>query len=87
MKLKDLKKMLDKMSAEQLENPLYYKGLYISGIATVQKSKSNLWYDGEHDPSTLKTMADLKERYEKHEIDKFSLEIPKGSLMVIIPNH
>lgn len=87
MKLKHLKKLLDKMTEEQLNQEFFYnsKGLSISGtVLSINKAKANLWYTGDDDPSTLYTMKELKEEfeYDKYEIESFTLEIPKGALVL-----
>lgn len=84
MKLRQLKKILNKMSEEQLGQDLLIIACdrTISGFGDVKKSKSNLYYDGEDDPSTLKTMAELKNSYDSDELDGFELVAKRGSFFI-----
>lgn len=84
MKLKQLKKMLDKMSKEELNRDLivFACDRTISGSGEARKSKSNLYYDGEDDPSTLKTMSELKSIYDSDELDGFELVAKRGSFFI-----
>jgi len=56
MKLKDVKRMLDKMSREELEHDLVViaDGTQ-SGVGVAKKAKCALYWTGEDDPSELKT--------------------------------
>ena len=84
-KLKDLKRILDKMNDFQLAQPLLYNSEEhsISGkVSSIEKAKENLYYTGEDDPAQLYTMKELKEQYDKEEIENFEIEIPKGSLVI-----
>jgi hypothetical protein len=84
MKLKELKAILNTLSQTQLEQELKFnsKAFSISGcVANVIKSKSNLYYTGEDDPSDLLTKKELIENgYDKEEIQEMELEIKKGEL-------
>lgn len=86
MKLKDLKRMLNKCSKEQLEQPLFYNSeeFSVSGIAKVVRAKANLYNNYEDDPSSLKTMKELKELYfnDKEDIEACDLSIPKGAFVM-----
>ncbi len=89
MKLKELKKLLDKMSKEQLETDLLYISDYrcISGeVLKVKKATANLYYTGEDDPAKLYTRKQLKEDLEMEieEIEECEIEIPKGALVVYL---
>lgn len=84
-KLKDLKKALDKMTKEQLNQPILYssENLCLSGVVIgIGKAKANLYYTGEDDPAELYTMKQLKENYDKEEIESFPLEIAKGDFVI-----
>jgi hypothetical protein len=86
MKLKDLKKQLDKLSKEQLEQELSYNSeeFCISGIVKqLKRAKGNLYYTGEDDPAQLYTRKQLvDEGFEKEDIDSFTIEIKKGELFL-----
>jgi hypothetical protein len=85
MKLKALKRILDKMSENELNQNLLYlsDSLSISGVVVkVGKAKANLYYTGEDDPAELKTMKQLREEYDKEEIENFAIEIPKGAFVI-----
>ena len=86
MKLKDLKKQLDKLSKEQLEQELLYNSKEYSLSGVVQKiarAKANLYNTHEDDPSTLYTLKELKEQgMDKEEIESCDIEIPKGAFVL-----
>lgn len=86
MKLKELKKWINKLTDEQLEQELLYKSdeYSISGaVNKIEKAKANLYYTGEDDPATLYTLAQLKEQgMDKEEIAECEIEIPKGSFYI-----
>ncbi|MEO6682171.1 MAG: hypothetical protein ABIN48_05040 [Ginsengibacter sp.] len=85
LKLKDLKKALDKMSKEQLEQNMVYSSdnYSLSGTVTgIGRAKATLYYTGEDDPSELYTMKQLKEDYDKEEIEGFTVEIKKGDFVI-----
>lgn len=88
MKLKDLKKWVNSLTNEQLEQHLLYnsKEYSISGkVYKIKKANQNLYYTGEDDPAQLYTLKQLKDNgYEKEEIQEFDIEIPKGSLYIEI---
>lgn len=87
MKLKELKKILNRLSNQELEQELLYNSeeLSISGVVSeVVKAKTNLYSDGEDDPSRLLTKNQLIEELglEPDEIEDYSIEIPKGSYYI-----
>lgn len=85
LKLKDFKKALDAMTNEQLEQSMLYNSddKYLSGqVLSFGRAKANLYYTGEDDPAELYTMKQLKEQYDKEEIESFNIEIPKGSFVI-----
>lgn len=81
---KHLKAALDKMTPEQLNQPIGVNrdDMGVSGVVTkIRKAKADLIYDDSDDPSTLKTRPQLRdEGYENEEIARMSIEISKGSL-------
>lgn len=86
MKLKDLKKILDKLTKEQLEQPLLYNSeeYSVSGeVQKIQKVKQNLYFLGDDDPSPLYTKKQLAEQgMDKEEIEECEVEIPKGAILI-----
>lgn len=86
MKLKDFKKILDKMSKDELEQELIYNSEEYSMSGTVQslkKAKQNFYYTGEDDPAQLYTLKQLKEDgYDKEDIAEFEIEVPKGRFYI-----
>lgn len=86
MKLKELKKILDKMTPAELNQELLYnsKTHLISGaVLKVSKVKNDLLWDGSDDPSTLLTRSGWKKYgMDKEEIDEMDVEIPKGSIII-----
>lgn len=86
MKLKDLKKQLDKLSEEQLEQEFFYNSQEYSVSGVVQKitrTKANLYNTYEDDPATLYTLKELKEQgLDKEEIESCDIEIPKGAFVL-----
>lgn len=83
--LGQLKNILNRLTPDQLKQPAFVnrEDMGVSGLVTkISKTRSDLLYDGEDDPSSLKTKAQLRdEGYEKSEIDAMDVEIPKGSLV------
>lgn len=88
MKLKDLKKWVNNLTNEQLEQHLLYNSeeYSISGkVHKIEKAKQNLYYTGDDDPAELYTLKQLKDDgYEKEDIEGFEIEIPKGSFYIKI---
>lgn len=86
LKLKDLKKALDKMTKEQLNQKIVYCSdlLYQSGVVIgFGRAKASLYYTGEDDPAELYTMKQLKEEgYDKEDIESFDIEIAKGDFVI-----
>jgi len=84
-KLKDLKKALDKMTKEELNQPILYvsDNLCLSGTITgIGKARATLYNTFEDDPAELYTMAQLKENYDKEEIESFAIEINRGDFVM-----
>ena len=88
MKLKKLKKLLNSLTDEQLEQELFYKSdeYSISGVVgKIEREKTDLYFTGEDDPASLYTIQDLKRQgFNKEEIEEFEIEIPKGSFVINI---
>ncbi len=87
MKLKQLKKMLDKLDKNQLEQELLFNDTEgcRSGIAKVIRQPHDLIYDGGDDPVALQSRKQLKENgYIQEEIEEMEVEIPKGSYVVML---
>ena len=85
MKLKDLKRMLNKMTKEQLEQELLYnsKDKCISGVANAVRQRCNLYCTYEDDPSDLYTRKELIEKgLNVEDIEECGIEIPKGALVI-----
>jgi ribosomal protein S24E len=84
MKLKELKRMLDKMSKEQLEQDLIVIAncRTQSGFGKARKARCNLYYDGEDDPSELKTMSELKDMYDSDEIAGMEVVVERGEFFI-----
>lgn len=87
MKLKDLKKMLDKMSKEQLDQDLIVIACERtqSGYGEARKAKAALYYNGEDDPSSLYTMSELKDMYEPDEIAGMEVVVKRGEFYIELP--
>ena len=87
MKLKELRRMLNRMNDEQLEQDLIVLACERtqSGKGIAYKAKCNLYWDGEDDPSELKTMSELKEEYDSDEIAGMVCEVKRGELIIELP--
>ena len=88
MKLKDLKKKLDKLSKEQLENDFIVIASQktLSGFGEAKVSNANLIHTGDDDPSELVTKQSLiDDGYEKDEIDGMEVVIKRGQFYVELP--
>ncbi len=88
MKLKDLKKKLDKMSKEQLNQDLIVvaSDKTLSGLADAKIARTNLLWTGDDDPCELRTKAELiDEGYDKEEIAEMEIEVERGALYVELP--
>lgn len=86
MKLRELKKWINKLNENQLDRELYYnsKDLSISGrVTSVSFSPSDLLNPGDDDPCPLYSRKQLKEQgYSNEDIDEMDIEIVKGDLIV-----
>ena len=86
MKLKDLKKWVNSLAKEQLEQELLFNSdeYSISGkVEKIEKAKQDLYYTGDDDPARLYTKKQLKnDGWDKEDIEGFDIEIPKGSYYI-----
>ena len=86
MKLKELKKWIDKLTDEQLEQELLYnsKEHSISGVVhKITRSKANLYNTYEDDPATLYTLKELREQgMDNEEIEGCDIEIKRGDYVI-----
>ena len=88
MKLKELKRKLNKLSKEQLEQDFIViaQERTLSGYGEARVSKSHLYWDGGDDPSNLYSKSELKEQdYDKEDIEGMELIIKKGQFYVELP--
>ena len=86
MKLKDIKKWVNKLTDEELEQEFMYNSeeYSVSGVVDkVVKARGNLYYTGEDDPSPLYTKSQLKEMgMDNEEMSECDVEIPKGAYYI-----
>lgn len=88
MKLKDLKKKLDKLSKEQLEQDFIVIASQktLSGFGEARVSNANLIYTGDDDPCELVTKQSLiDDGHEKEEIEGMEVIVKKGQFYVELP--
>jgi len=88
MKLKDLKKKLDKLSKKQLEQDFIViaQERTLSGFGEARVSKSHLYWEGDDDPSNLYTKTELLEMdYDKEDIEGMELIIQRGQFYIELP--
>ncbi len=85
MRLKDLRKILNQLTEEQLDQEL----IAISDdktqgcCASLKKAKTHLIYDGNDDPSELSSKKELiDEGYSKEEIEGMETVIKKGEFYI-----
>ena len=66
MKMRDLKKVLDNLTEEQLDGELIAKGTYWDGVVhQIKPSDTNLYWNGDDDPSELITEEEMKVQIEE----------------------
>lgn len=87
MKLKDLKKWVNKLTKEELEQELLYNSedQSISGaVDKIVKARAALYWTGEDDPAPLYTRKQLKEDYgmDNEEISECEIQIPRGAYYI-----
>ena len=73
------------MTKEELNQPILYvsDNLCLSGTVTgIGKAKATLYNTFEDDPAELYTMKQLKENYDKEEIESFAIEINRGDFVI-----
>ena len=82
MQLKELKEILNSMSAEQLKKELIVIDCSeaIVGYADAEFATEDLYYIGD-DPSELYVLSELKDQYEQEEIDDMEIIVNKGDLI------
>jgi len=89
MKLKELKEILNNLTEQELEGKLITKGQYTSScVEKVEKSKSNLYYLEDDDPSELIPESEMKIRVEEEGDEWGDFDenpyIKKGELLLIL---
>lgn len=86
MKWKDVKKVVDKMTIEELNQSFIYNSpeMYGSGVVDkIRKASTNLYYTGDDDPAELYTKSQLlEEGYDKQDIEEMEIEVPKGNYYI-----
>jgi len=85
MKLKDLRSILNKLTKEQLDQELIAisDDKTQSCCASLEKSKTHLIYDGNDDPSELRSRKELiEDGYSKEEIEEMEIAIKKGEFYI-----
>lgn len=86
MKLKDVKKILDKLTAVELQQDFQFisNELCESGlVATFSKLKSDLYYSWGDDPCSLRTRKELiDDGLDKEEIEMCDLQFQKGQYVI-----
>jgi hypothetical protein len=88
MKLKDLKKKLDKMSKEQLNQDLVVVAneKTLSGIGIARVSNCNLINSGDDDPCELVSKQSLiDDGYDLEEIEGMETVVKKGDFYIELP--
>ena len=88
MKLKDLKKKLDNLTKEQLEQDFIVIASQktLSGFGEAKVSNANLIYVGEYDPCELVTRQSLIDNgYEKDDIEGMEVIVKKGQFYIELP--
>lgn len=88
MKLKEFKELLNTLSEKELDTDLMYLSddTSTSGVVkTLEKTKENLYWDGEDDPSRLLTKKEVIEEYDETPAELgFETEIKKGQYYISI---
>lgn len=88
MKLKELKRKLNKLSKEQLNQDFIViaSDKTLSGFGLAKVSNANLIYTGDDDPCQLVTKQSLiDDDYEKDDIAGMEVIIKKGQFYVELP--
>lgn len=84
MKMRDLKKVLDNLTEEQLDGRLIAKSTYWDGVVyQIKPSETNLYLEGDDDPSELITEEEMKVRIgEEGEDEMPDVYIKKGQMIL-----
>ena len=87
MKLREIKKVLNGLSEEELDNELIYnfKSYSLSGVVDkIIKAEDDMYISGDGDPDPIVTKQSLLDNgYDEEDIEsEYILEIPKGSLYI-----
>ncbi len=84
MKMRDLKKVLDNLTEEQLDGRLIAKSTYWDGVVyQIKPSETNLYLEGDDDPSELITEEEMKVRIEEEGEDEMpDVYIKKGQMIL-----
>ncbi len=84
MKMRDLKKVLDNLTEEQLDGRLIAKSTYWDGVVyQIKPSETNLYLEGDDDPSELITEEEMKVRIEEEVEDEMpDVYIKKGQMIL-----
>ena len=88
MKLKELKRKLNKLSKEQLDQDFIVvaSDKTLSGFGEARVSNANLIYTGDDDPCELVTKQSLiDDGYEKEEVEGMEVVVRKGQFYVELP--
>ena len=82
MKMRDLKKVLDNLTEEQLDGRLIAKSTYWDGVVyQIKPSETNLYLEGDDDPSELITEEEMKVRIEGED-EMPDVYIKKGQMIL-----
>lgn len=84
MKMRDLKKILDNLTEEQLDGELIAKGSYWDGVVhQIKPSETSLYWNGDDDPSELITEEEMKVQIEEDGEDEMpEVYIKKGQMIL-----
>lgn len=86
MKAKDLKKFLDNLSKDDLNKEVILVSDVFSTsipIKKIKKNPYNLLWNGDEDPSQLKTRnAFIQDGYDPEDVDSLEVEIKKGDIVI-----
>jgi hypothetical protein len=88
MKIKDLKRKLNKLSKVQLEQDFIVvaSDKTLSGFGEARVSNANLIYTGDDDPCELVTKQSLiDDGYDKEDIEGYEIVVKKGQFYVELP--
>ena len=88
MKLKELKRKLNKLSKEQLDQDFIVvaSNKTLSGFGEARVSNANLIYTCDDDPCELVTKQSLiDDGYDKEDIEGYEVVIKKGQFYIELP--